>query len=187
MHEISNETLRTIAQRYSCRDFDPSPPSDAEIAALVDAALAAPSAVNKQPWRIIVIKDKSLIDDMDAAGMQEMAAAEDRYWYDLMVERGSRLFYGAPCMIMIASDGSDNAPLDCGIVSQNIALAAHAMGLGSCICGLARIPFSGGKGQEFKKRMKFPEGYVFGMTVLVGAAKSGKAPHDLDHAKVTYI
>jgi hypothetical protein len=33
--------------------------------------------------------------------------------------------------------------------------------------------------------MGFPEGYEFGIAILVGAAKSGKAPHELDMGKVS--
>jgi len=88
---------------------------------------------------------------------------------------------------MAASDGSEWAAMDCGILSQNVSLAAHSLGLGSVICGMAGIPLGGARGEELKKRMKFPEGYGFGIAVLVGAAKTGKAPHEPDAAKVTYI
>ena len=64
-----NETLKCIAERYSCRDFDGTPLTDAQVQALVEAALAAPSAMNRQPWHVIMITDKALIDEFDAAGM----------------------------------------------------------------------------------------------------------------------
>jgi hypothetical protein len=40
---------------------------------------------------------------------------------------------------------------------------------------------------EYKKRLKFPDNHGFAMAVLVGEAKSGKAPHELDMNKVTYV
>jgi hypothetical protein len=52
---------------------------------------------------------------------------------------------------------------------------------------MARVPLEGPRGGEFKKRMRFPDGFVFGMSILAGTAKSGKAPHELDMGKVTYI
>ena len=182
-----NETLKTIAERYSCRNFADAPLSDAQVSTLVDAALAAPSAMNQQPWHVIVVTDKALIDEMDADGMSVLAAAEDKSVYERIKSRGGKVFYNAPCMIMIASDGSDHALMDCGILSQNVALAAHSLGLGNVICGMARIPLNGPRGDEFKRRMQFPEGFGFGMSVLVGTAKSGKAPHELDMNKVTYV
>ena len=180
-----NETLKTIAERYSCRDFAETPLTGEQIKAIVDAALAAPSAMNSQPWHVIMITDKNLIDELDAEGMNIIAAAEDKSMYERIKSWGGKMFYNAPCMVMVASNG--NAAMDCGILSQNVALAAHALGLGSVICAMAEIPLNGSRGNELKKRMKFPDGYGFGIAVLVGTAKTTKAPHELDAAKVTYI
>jgi len=182
-----NEILKTIAERYSCRDFADMPLTDAQIKAIVEAALAAPSALNRQPWHIVVVTDKALIEELDVEGMNILAAAEDKSNYERMKARGGKLLYNSPCMFILASDGSNYAAMDCGILSQNITLAAHSLGLGSVICGMAGVPLSGLRGNEFKKRMKFPDGYEFGIAVLVGTANSGKEPHELDTKKVTYI
>ena len=87
--------------------------------------------------------------------------------------------------------GTDNA-LIAGILGmrpddKRIALAAHLLGLGSVICGMANIPLSGARGDEFKKRMHFPDGYNFGIAILVGMLKTGKEPHEFDMGKVTII
>ena len=181
-----NEILKVIAERYSCRDFSPEALSKEHVDALVNAALAAPSAMNRQPWHIIAVTDKAIIEEMDACAMAHIKE-QNAEWYQRMADRGGKIFYDAPCIIFIASDGSEYAACDYGIVSQNVALAAHALGLGSVICGMARIPLSSEKGADFISRLKFPEGYVFGMSVCVGKVKSGKAPHELDYSKVTYI
>jgi len=182
-----NEVLKTIAGRYSCRDFADTALTDAQIEAIVEAALASPSAMNRQPWHIIVVTDKSLIEELDAEGMKLLAAAKDKSGYERIKSRGGKLLYNAPCVIMVTSDSPDSAAMDCGILSQNVALAAHSLGLGSVICGMAGIPLSGPRGDEFKKRLQFPNGYGFGIAILVGTAKSGKAPHELDVGKVTYL
>jgi len=182
-----NETLRCIAERYTCRDFAETPPTEAQIAAIADAAAAAPSAMNRQPWHVIVVTDRALIEELDAEGMRILAAAEDKTGYERMMARGGKIFYNAPCMFMVASDGSNYAAMDCGILSQNVALAAHSLGLGSVICGMAGIPLSGPRGDGFKKRLRFPDGYGFGIAILVGTAKSGKAPHALDAGKITRL
>jgi hypothetical protein len=128
-----------------------------------------------------------LIDEFDTEGMKVLSATEDKSTYERIMSRGGKIYYNAPCMVMVASDGSDFAAMDCGILSENVALAAHSLGLGSVICGMANIPLSGSRGEEFKKRMKFPDGYGFGIAILVGEVKTGKEPHELDMSKVTYI
>ena len=182
-----NEVLKAISDRYSCRDFSPEALSDEQVKAIVEAALAAPSAMNLMPWHIIAVTDKSLIEEMDAEAMNIIAGWDDKGAHNRMKERGGKIFYNAPCMIFVASNGSEYAAHDCGIVSQNVALAAHALGLGSVICAMARIPLGGAKGAEFQKRLNFPEGFSFGMSVCVGKVNSGKAPHELNMNKVTYV
>jgi nitroreductase len=182
-----NETLKTIAERYSCRDFYDTPLTDEQVKALVEAALASPSAMNRQPWHVIMITDKALIDELDAEAMNVLAAAEDKSGYERIKSRGGKVYYNAPCMVLAASDGSSFGSMDCGILSENVALAAHSLGLGSVICGMANIPLNGPRGDEYKKRVKIPDGYGFGIAILVGKAKSTKEPHELDKAKVTYI
>jgi nitroreductase len=182
-----NETLKTIAERYSCRDFSDAPLTDVQVKTIVDAALAAPSAMNRQPWRVIVVTDKTFIEELDAEGMSILASQEDKSSYERMKSRGGSLFYNAPCAIYLAADDSRFASVDCGILSQNITLAAHSIGLGSVICGMANIPLDGPHGEELKKRLQFPDGYKFIIAVLVGTANSGKEPHELETDKVTYI
>ena len=182
-----NEILKTIAQRNSCRDFKDTPLTDEQIEAIVDAALAAPSAMNRQPWYLVVVKDKALIEELDAEGMGMLAAAEDKAGYQRFKDRGGKLLYDAPCLVYVLSDGSAWASLDCGILTQNITLAAQSLGLSSCVVGMAGLPLTGPRGDEFKKRLKFPDGYVFGIGVLVGVPNTGKEPHELDKNKVTYV
>ena len=101
-----NETLENIAERNSCRDFAGTPLTDEQISALVNAALAAPSAVNRQPWHVIVVKDKAFIEEFDADGIEILKAAEDKTVYERILSRGGKLFYNAPCMFIVVNDGA---------------------------------------------------------------------------------
>lgn len=180
-----NETLSTIKQRYSCRAYDGKLPEKSKLEAIAAAALQAPSAMNVQPWRIVVITNKSFIDEMDIEGMRTLAEAEDKSAYERFMSRGGKLFYNAPCMFLILKKtGSD---LDIGIVSENIALAASSLGLGNVICGMASIPFNGAKGNEFKQRADFGDDWQFGMAILVGHAEETKEPHEPDMSKIRFI
>jgi len=182
-----NEVLKTIAARYSCRDFKDTPLTDEQIKAITEAALAAPSAMNRQPWHIVFVTDKAIVDEFDTEGMSILAAAEDKAGYERMMARGGKLFYNAPSLVFILSDGSAWGSLDSGILCQNITLAAQSLGLATCIVGMAGVPISGPKGDDFKKRLKFPEGHEFAVGVLVGVPNTGKEPHELDMSKATII
>jgi nitroreductase len=179
-----NEVMKAIAERNSCRDFSGEPLTQEQVAALADAALAAPSAMNAMPWHIVVVTDKELIEELDTACITRIADTNPE-WHARMIERGGKIFYNAPCLIFIAKNDSEWAPLDAGIVTQNIALAAHSLGLGNVICGMARLGFEADINWE--KRLQFPEGYSFAMSVCVGTANKGKEPHALDRSKLTFI
>ena len=87
-----NETLKAIAERYSCRDFSGEALTEGQIDAIVKAALAAPSALNRQPWKIIVVTDKGLIEEIDADGVGILAEAEDKAAYGRVMSRGGSMF-----------------------------------------------------------------------------------------------
>lgn len=180
-----NETLLTIAQRYSCRAYEDRLPEREKLDAIALAAVQSPSGMNRQPWQLIVITQKALIEEMDAAGMGMLAAAEDQSAYNRFLGRGGKLFYNAPAMFLIAKQpGTD---MDCGIMSENIALAAASLGLGSVICGMAGIPFAGPKGASFRQSIGFPDGWEYGIAVLVGYAKEPGTPHITDMSKIRFV
>ena len=117
-----------IHSRYSCRAYSPQAPTPEQIAALVEAAQLAPSACNRQPWRLAIIGPD------DEAGRQAIATAYPREWVA-----------SAPCYIVVCSvpteawvrphDGKNHSDIDIAIATEHICLAATAMGLATCwIC-----------------------------------------------------
>lgn len=180
-----NSTLRTIATRYSCRSYTGEPVEQEKLEAIALAAVQSPSVMNQQPWQITVVKDKSFIDDMDATTMDLLSKMEDKSIYERIMGRGGKIYYNAPCMFVVAKKpGTD---LDIGIVSENIALAASSFGLGNVICGLAKLSFDSKKGAEYAQKL-IPEGYEFGIAVLVGYAVVPEGtPHEPDMSKIRYI
>ena len=190
-NNISLSTIEAIRTRYSCRAFSDRMPSDADLQTIAGAAVAAPSGMNRQLWRVIVVKNKQLLADLERAGMENLAALPDKGIFDRIMSRGGKLYYNAPCMVVvpIAKAEPGGAELfDCGIVSENIALAATSLGIDNLICGLAAFSFAGDKGAEFNRRLGFPEGYEIGIAVLLGYAENpGGKPHEPDLSKITVI
>jgi nitroreductase len=191
--QIKN-TIEAIHARYSCRAFSDEMPSDADLQTIAEAAVAAPSALNSQLWRVIVVKNKELLARLETEGMKNIAALPDKGTYERLKSRGGTLYYNAPCQIILpiaAGEGAEVATgkwveIDCGIIAQNIALAAASLGINSLICGLAQYSFAGEKSGYFKEKLGFPKGYELGLSVLLGYAMNpdGK-PHELDLNKIS--
>ncbi|MCL2671630.1 MAG: nitroreductase [Clostridiales bacterium] len=183
------DTIEAIRTRYSCRAFSNRMLSDTDLQCIAEAAAYSPSGMNRQPWRIIVVKNRELIADLETEGMKNLAALPDKSLYERILSRGGKLYYNAPCMIVVPIADAELATLlDCGIVSENIALAATALGVDNLICGLIAFSFARGRGEEFTRRLGFPEEYEIGIAVLLGyAAQAGGKPHVPDLYKITVV
>lgn len=184
-----NEVLETIAKRYSCRDFTNVMPEDDKLHAIAKAAVTSPSGMNRQAWRVIVLKDRTLMDEMEAEGMTALAAMEDQTAYQRIQARGGVLYYHAPCMLMLPIDPTQyaGAVLDCGILCQTATLAAASLGIDTLICGFAGLAFSGPKAAYFKEKLGFPAGFEFGTAILLGYAVQPGLPHTPDLDKISFV
>jgi nitroreductase len=182
-----NETLRTISKRYSCRNYTGQTPDDEALRAITEAAIAAPSGLNKQGWRVIALKNRELMGEIEAEALRAFAEI-DKEGYERIVSRGGKLFYNAPVIIIFAVDSQNpGKATDVGIACENAALAAASLGVDSVICGLAGFAFAGEKTKDFAEKLKFPVGYEFGLSLLLGFAIAPGAPHEPDKDKIIII
>ena len=123
---MENPAITNIMTRVSVRQFTGEKISQAQVDTLLRAAMAAPSAINKQPWAFFVVTDQALIDRLGAALPY------------------SRCQNGAACAIIPCGDlskaiegtGRDFWINDVSAATENLLLAAHAMGLGAVWTGL---------------------------------------------------
>ena len=86
----------------------------------------------------------------------------------LIAERKLGLFHGSPTVIIIFKDvrGVSNPDLDCGIAGQNMVLAAHSMGLGTCWVGFTKVAFQ--YTNKWKKRFGIKYPYKFANSLAIG-------------------
>jgi nitroreductase len=116
------DILNTIRQRRSIREYKKDVPADALIEKILEAARWAPSGLNNQPWRFLVIKDKT----------KKNGLAQFTKYGDIIRD--------APAVIVVCMDMADsyNREKDLmaiGACIQNMLLAAHNLGLGTCWLG----------------------------------------------------
>lgn len=117
--------LENIMTRTSVRQYTDQQLTEQQIETLLRAAMAAPSAVNKQPWAFLVIDDK---EKLEAVGG---------------IERSKNMIATAPVAILVCGDMSQalNGEAaefwiqDASAATENLLLAAHGMGLGAVWTG----------------------------------------------------
>lgn len=113
--QSTDAVLDNIFARKSVRKFTSEPVSEKQVETLLKAAMAAPSALNKQPWRFVVVTDKEELSSM--AGKMPYARLDT-----------------ASLAIVVCGDTSVSEKFwkhDCSAATENLLLAAEAMGLGA--------------------------------------------------------
>lgn len=185
---MENEVLNTMLARSSIRAYTDEALTEEELSVLADAALAAPTAMNKQAQRFYFITDKKLISEWEEAVGTVIEAAAEPEMRERMRERNGKVFYNAPLFIAIAVDKSGKFSMcDSGIAVENIALAAQSIGLSSVILGIPDLAFSGDRADYLRDRLGMEENLSFAIGIAVGHAATDKAPHDTDSTHVIYI
>lgn len=167
-----NEILKTIEERRSIRAYDPAPVPQADLQAIMDAALQSPSARNMQPWHFSVITNRALLDEFDAA-----------------LDPSRSVTYNAPAVIMISAPVERGffTKVDCGIAVQNMALAAWSLGYGNVILGAPKIVFEGPRCEEFKQKFAIPADHEYIIGLAVGKAAATKDAHEMNPDKISWI
>ena len=118
--------LDAISARTSIRAYQDRPVGADTVELLLRAAMSAPSARNRQPWAFIVVDDKALLRQLaDSLPYAQSAAAAPM---TVVV-----------CGVLTESQGATNAGWwvqDAAAASENLLLAAHAVGLGAVWTGV---------------------------------------------------
>ena len=119
----SNSPISWILSRRSIRKYQNAEIPQNEINILLKSAMQAPSAVNKQPWHFIVIKDKSIFKKI--AEIHRSASFIDTASHAILICGDEQLEHDKGYSI-----------LDCSAATQNILLAANTLGIGACWIGI---------------------------------------------------
>jgi nitroreductase len=163
-----NEVIRG---RRAIRDYTDQPIDKTAVTTLLQAAIKAPSAINQQPWAFVVIQDKSLLklysdrakvlcgETMHAEEMPEELRA-------MLSDPSFNVFYNSGTLIVVwAKPVGQHPDWDCCLAAENLMLAAHDMGLGTCPIGLA-WPLL--EQSDVKNDLNVPFDYVPVMPIIVG-------------------
>ena len=155
--------INNIMTRTSIRQYTNQPVSAADIETLLRAGMAAPTAVNKQPWHFVVVTDK--------AKLKELSGGRGR-----MLEQ-------CALAIVVCGDMEKAMPgkaqkywiQDCSAATENILLAANALGLGAVWTG--GYPMDD-RVANISKALKLPETIIPLCTIVIGHPAEQPKPKD---------
>jgi nitroreductase len=137
------------------RKYEKKEINDEIVEKLLSAAMSASSAVNPQPWEFIVIKDREMLDAIPT------------------FSKFARMAAHAPLGILICGDTRHLISLgfwvqDCSAATQNLLIAAHALGLGAVWTGVYPMDPMDGRVTGFTKHCHLPTGVVPLAFVVLG-------------------
>jgi len=160
--------LELIKKRRSIRRYTDEPVSDADVKAMLEAAMAAPSADNLQPWEFVVVREEGL----------RRRLAETHPW--------SRMGADAPVVFVVCGHERQSSHWveDTSAATQNLLLAAAGLGLGAVWVGV--YPTSRSEA-HVRSALGIPRELRVLCLVPVGHPAESKSPHTkYDERKVHY-
>lgn len=162
--EVVKDTFSVIHSRKSVRSFTGAAVSRENLDKIVRAGMAAPTAVNKQPWSFVVVTNKKTIDAL-AAGLPNARGIEK-----------------AGAVIVVCAEpekanmqSKDFAIIDSSLASENILLATEAMGLGGH--WTASYPYED-KMQHVRAVLGIPSNIIPLNVILIGVPTGEDKPKD---------
>ncbi len=125
MSAFNDEKFALIFGRRSVRVYSPGQVTPEAVTRLLEAAMAAPSAMTKDPWRFVVVRNPATLTEMTSA------------------LPGGKMLATATLAIVVAGDmeaafeqHQSYLLQDCSAAIENLLLAAHGLGLGACWVGI---------------------------------------------------
>ncbi len=155
---MAKELINTIFARRSIRKYTTKPVSERDVKTMLEAAMAAPSSSNRKPWHFIVVTDRHMLDKL------------------ARVHPHGKMLFEAPLCITVCGDKTISPRYwvqDCSAATENILLAAAALGLGAVWLGVH--PREGRVG-PIRKVLKIPETIAPLNLISIGHPAEEKQP-----------
>lgn len=163
------DALNAIFTRRSVRKYTDEKLTDEQKKILIKAGLYAPSARNNQPWRFIAIDDRNVLDEINNAHPY------------------AKMILEAPFAIAVCGDSNINPEqwhIDCSAATQNIMIAAKALGLDSVWLGV--YP-NADRVESIQNVLRTPKHIIPLSIIVIGYSNEVKEnPERWDENKIRY-
>lgn len=183
--ECKNPVIENIMARRSVRAYKEQAVPRELLEQVVECGINAPNAMNAQQWEVRVVESKAWIDKATEAYKQSVKGTPA----EKMVTEPSfkNMFRNAPAVIFIGHKPSKYTAVDCGLMAENMMLAAQSLGLGT-VCMASPVMFlTQPAGAEFLSSLSFSEGYEPLICIGIGYADEAPAAKPRNKEVIKYI
>ena len=188
-----NPVIEAIYKRRSVRAYETKLVPRDVLTEVINAANEAPSAMNSQPWRFVVVEDPSAKKKLLNAALPKAKAITetikdiDPERYEAIRKRYAELpdpvYYAAPAIVFVVGNGT-YAGHSCPMACENMMLAAHSLGLGSCWVGFGSMVTDD---PEVRSLLALKKGEAIFGPILLGYPKSHPPRPPKQDPKVKWV
>lgn len=162
----TNAIIDAMLARTSCKKYKTDAVSQDALDAILEAGLYAPSGMNSQSAKLVLVTDKKIRDELSRLNAKVLGTDTDP-------------FYGAPVAIAVLSDSNVATYIENGSLALgNMMLAASSLGLGSCWIHRGKEVFASAEGKKLKAEWKIPDSYEGIGFCIVGVPAETAAPKE---------
>ena len=177
--------IEAIHARRSIRNYKECAVEREKLMEIARAGIAAPNAMNRQAWAVRIVDSKEWIDGCTEAFVAPIKGTP--FGEHLLTDSFKNMFRNAPAVIIVAAEPTRFAGVDCGILAQNMMLAAYELGLGTCCLG-SPVDFMHSKAAaEYLSSLNLPEGYQIQYALAVGYADEVPEAKPRDESKISFV
>lgn len=179
--EVCNPVIETIMARRSVRKYKDVTVEREKLEKIVECGVNAPNGMNRQPWEVRVVTNGADIAAVSEAFKKANPAMAGDAGF-------KNMFRNAPAVIFIASPKDGSGQVDCGLMGENMILAAQSMGLGTCCLG-GPIAFlkSSPEAAAFVEKLAIPDDYQLLYAIGVGYPDETPEAKPRDMSKVVFV
>lgn len=175
-----NAVIETIMSRRSVRAYeDRAIPRDT-MEIITECGINAPNGMNKQEWEIRVVDNPNFINGVTELFVKENPNAANDPTF-------KNIFRNAPTVVFIGAPESSYSGVNCGLLGENMILAAWSMGIGSCCLGGPVRFLNSEIAAEYLQQLKFSEGYSLIYAIGFGYPAEKPEAKPRDKGKVMFI
>lgn len=179
--QSKNMVVEAIMARRSIRKYKDQPVEREKLQTLLECGINAPSGMNQQPWQVRVVDNADYINGVSEIYKKANPRAAEE-------EGFKNMFRNAPAVIFIGSPKNGSGQFDCGLLGENIVLAAHSMGLGTCFLGgPVRFMLDNPEAAPYVERLQFPDDYTLLYAIAVGYPDESPAAKPRDAGKAFFV
>ena len=129
----TNEVLETIKTRRSVRAYTAQAPETDDLVTILEAAKYAPNGMHLESWHFTAIQNAEKLEELNSRIKGAFAKSDDKHLQERGHNKAYCCYYHAPVLVIVSNKPTQWwAGMDCACAIENMFLAAHSLGIGSC-------------------------------------------------------